>query len=85
MNDRWIGRAIALTLVGAAAGALAWGLRRHSAGRLPEGVEEWHCDCGQAFRVVGTGRHRVYWPDGAERGEPVLSGACPACERPLPV
>ena len=43
------------------------------------------CECGQAYRVTGVDRHRVYWPEGAERTEPVLGDACVKCERPLPV
>jgi len=42
------------------------------------------CECGQAYRVTGVDRHRVYWPEGAEREEPVLGDACVRCERPLP-
>lgn len=91
MHNRARGRAIALTIIGAAAAALAWGLRR--AGRLgaepgasaaDRGLEEYICDCGQAFRVVGVDRHRVYWAEGASIDEPLLSESCPNCERPLP-
>ena len=42
------------------------------------------CECGQVYRVTGVDRHRVYWPEGAERDEPVLGDACVKCERPLP-
>src|SRR3954447_8701378 len=48
------------------------------------GTDDWTCECGQAYRITGQGRHRVYWPAGAEAGEPVLDGACVNCERPLP-
>ena len=30
------------------------------------------------------GRHRVYWPEGADRDEPVMGDTCVACERSLP-
>jgi hypothetical protein len=43
------------------------------------------CECGQAYRVTGVDRHRVYWPEGAERADPVLGDACVKCEQPLPV
>jgi hypothetical protein len=47
-------------------------------------VDTFTCECGQAFRITGRDRHRVLWPEGAGRDEPVLSGRCPACDRPLP-
>ncbi len=85
MSDRRVGQAIAAGLVAAAAGALAWGWRRHGrGGGGAAGVEERTCECGQAFRVVGSGRHRVHWTAGAARDEAVLDGRCPTCERPLP-
>ncbi|HZB76870.1 MAG TPA: hypothetical protein VE526_11645, partial [Solirubrobacteraceae bacterium] len=42
------------------------------------------CDCGQAYRVTGVDRHRVYWPEGAQKDEPVLGDTCIACDRALP-
>jgi hypothetical protein len=48
------------------------------------GNADWTCQCGQDYRVTGQGRHRVYWPAGADKAEPVLSGKCVNCERPLP-
>lgn len=45
---------------------------------------EWSCECGEAFKVSGQGRHRVFWPDGAEASDPVIGTTCPACDRPLP-
>jgi hypothetical protein len=45
---------------------------------------EWTCACGQAYRVVGEGRHRVFWRATAGPDEPVLDGECPACRRRLP-
>jgi hypothetical protein len=46
--------------------------------------ETYTCECGAAYRVSGQDRHRVYWPEDADAGEPVLGQACPQCERPLP-
>lgn len=78
-----------------AAGGVAVLLRRGGGGlrdRLPAalrrggpGTESWRCECGQAYRVSGIGRHRVYWPAGAPETEPLLGNACVNCERPLPV
>jgi hypothetical protein len=51
---------------------------------LREPVQEWSCDCGQAFRTTGSGRHVVYWVKDAPEGDPVMSGKCPSCERELP-
>ena len=45
---------------------------------------EWQCACGQAFRVAGVERHRVFWVAGAPEDDPVLGDRCPSCERPLP-
>ena len=42
------------------------------------------CECGQAYRVTGVDRHRVYWPEGADSDEPVMGDTCVACDRPLP-
>ena len=42
------------------------------------------CECGQSYRVTGVDRHRVYWPEGAEKDEPVLGDTCVSCDRPLP-
>jgi hypothetical protein len=50
----------------------------------PEPQQEFRCECGQTFTVSGAGRHRVYWLADASPGDPVLSPACPSCERPLP-
>ena len=46
--------------------------------------QEWTCRCGQAYRVSGEGRHRVYWPADAEAKDPVLGGECVSCQTPLP-
>ena len=53
-----------------------------SDGNGPE--SEYVCDCGQAFRLTGAGRHRVYWLPDAAPADPVVSAECPNCERPLP-
>jgi hypothetical protein len=45
--------------------------------------ETYRCDCGQGFRVTGTGRHRVFWLDGAAEDDPLLTAQCPECERSL--
>src|SRR3954452_9354091 len=80
----------------AAAGGVAYALLRlrqrgpdaPSAPRpLKDGTDsetEYHCDCGQAFRVAGAGRHRVYWLPDAAPADPVVSAECPSCGRPLP-
>jgi len=79
----------ALVVAGALAGAGIL-LLRHGAGRRTaaqeeqSGPREWHCQCGQEFRVSGLGRHRVYWLADAPESEPVLTGSCPSCDRPLP-
>lgn len=44
----------------------------------------YECECGQAYRVTGVDRHRVYWPEGADTAEPVLGDTCVSCDRPLP-
>jgi hypothetical protein len=82
-------RPIALSLAAVAASAVGYALLR--LGR--RGPRERHqvresqqctCECGQAFRMTGTGRHRVYWLADASAGEPLLSNHCPSCDRPLP-
>jgi hypothetical protein len=55
--------------------------RRPCSGAAPE---PYRCDCGQAFRVAGSGRHRVYWIADAPQGDPLMADRCPACDRPLP-
>ena len=42
------------------------------------------CECGQAYRVTGVDRHRVYWPEKAEADGPVVGDTCVACDRQLP-
>ena len=58
--------------------------RRGHDGAQAQEDTTWTCQCGQAFRVTGRDRHQVLWPEGADAGEPVLSGRCPSCDRPLP-
>jgi hypothetical protein len=48
------------------------------------GTADWTCECGQAYRVTGQGRHRVYWPAGADKADAVLDQQCVSCKRPLP-
>jgi hypothetical protein len=46
--------------------------------------ETFSWECGQDFRVTGSGRHRVYWLPDAPENDPILAGRCPSCDRPLP-
>jgi hypothetical protein len=59
---------------------------RRLGSRLRRGAEQptYTCECGQVYRVTGVDRHRVYWPQGADRDEPVLGDTCVECDRPLP-
>src|SRR5690242_17660656 len=65
--------------LGAAAGATADRLRPGSAGSgngrsaSPAAQETFTCECGQAYRVSGTGRHRLYWPEGADERDALLT------------
>jgi hypothetical protein len=59
--------------------------RRRSPHREAAAAHEWRCECGQAFRVAGVGRHRVYWLAGAPDSEPLMSDGCPGCGRALPL
>jgi hypothetical protein len=87
-------RVLALTLAAVAATAVAAALvrlRRPGSAGAPGGrsatapePETYRCDCGQEFRVSGSGRHRVYWLAAAPEHDPVLAPQCPSCERPLP-
>jgi len=83
--------AVAAGLMAAIAGVL--GRRRGAAsgdgsrrgGRFRrEKHPTYECECGQAYRVTGVDRHRVYWPEGADTAEPVLGDTCVSCDRPLP-
>jgi hypothetical protein len=44
----------------------------------------WRCSCGQVYRISGSGRHRIYWADGAPASDPVMDGSCVGCRRTLP-
>ena len=46
--------------------------------------EPWQCECGQEYMVAGRDRHRIYWLAESGPSDPVLSGTCPRCDRPLP-
>jgi hypothetical protein len=81
-------RAVALTRAADVASAAAAALlrlrrRRTSGARRARASETHRCECGEAFRVAGSGRHRVYWRAGAPDGEPLLAARCPSCDRPL--
>jgi hypothetical protein len=46
--------------------------------------QDWSCECGQAYRVSGEGRHRIYWLPDAPVSDPVTDGRCASCGRELP-
>jgi len=76
--------------LGAAGARLAGRRRGHADGgpaaSHPVGLsreETYTCTCGQAYRVTGVDRHRVYYPEGKD--EPVLGTVCVNCDAPLPV
>lgn len=46
--------------------------------------QEWTCQCGQAYRVSGEGRHRIHWLPDAPVSDPVTEGRCVNCDRELP-
>jgi hypothetical protein len=77
---------LVLLLVGAIAGAL--GLRRtlrrrRASDSSPAAEQAWTCACGEEYRVVGTGRHRVLWPARGNQEDAVMSGECSNCGRSL--
>ena len=81
---------VAAMLLAAIAGLAGW-RRKAAAGSEGRGGRfrrdkrpKYTCECGQAYRVTGVDRHRVYWPEGSDRDEPVLGDTCIACDRPLP-
>jgi hypothetical protein len=90
MSSIGSGPRAAAAAVAALAAAVAVGrLLRHrgraAAPPAPRAAEhEWACACGQVYRVVGEGRHQVFWLAGAGPDQPVLDAECPNCERPLP-
>lgn len=83
---RGLAAGAALGVGAAAAGAFAFLRRlrsdRRRADARPQAVV---CECGQAFRVTGMDRHRVYWLIDAAESDPLLGERCPACDRALPV
>ena len=86
-----IGAAAAVARRRRSAGASGPSPARPGAGDAPartpaaEAVERTYtCECGEEYRVSGEDRHRVYWRKDADLGDPVLSQACPNCDRPLP-
>jgi hypothetical protein len=48
------------------------------------GVRVWRCGCGAAYRVVGSDRHRIYWPLDAPPDQPITDGRCAVCGLALP-
>ena len=58
-------------------------LRAGEPAPAPQPREPWQCACGQEYLVAGRDRHRIYWPAGADEGDPVLSGECRECGRTL--
>jgi hypothetical protein len=78
------GLAVAAALARRAAPRIRARTRGGTRPAAPPGTAAWHCACGQAYRVTGLDRHRVYWLEGADERDAVLGGACPACGRPLP-
>jgi hypothetical protein len=52
---------------------------------LPDGRDDYRCECGHVLRVSGSGRHRVYFkPSNTDLDEPVMNRVCPECGRGLP-
>lgn len=45
----------------------------------------YECECGQMLRVLGGGRHAVFFmPDTTRSDQPIMNRVCPACGRGLP-
>jgi hypothetical protein len=85
VNERRLGLlAVLAALVVAVAAAGTRLVRRRRAAGGPE-ARSYTCQCGARYRVTGTDRHRVYWPEeqGTD-GEPVLGDRCPQCDASLP-
>jgi|tagenome__1003787_1003787.scaffolds.fasta_scaffold16907664_1 hypothetical protein len=79
-------RLIVLALCGAVAGAVGHRIitrRRADAAGSADAHESLTCACGAQYRVVGTGRHRVYWPADADERGALMSSECPECGRSL--
>lgn len=77
--------------LGNAAGSLAIGVPDGD-GEQPDRIgaelargHSYTCECGRVLRVFGGGRHQVYFElRDALLDNPVMDGACPACEQALP-
>jgi hypothetical protein len=80
---------VALTAAAGAAVARAAVQRRPSRPRaldVPQtngGGDLVTCACGERYRSIGTGRHRVLWPDAGTQEQALMSPECSACGRPL--
>jgi hypothetical protein len=79
---------VALAAAAGAATARAAGLRRRSRPRALDAPQAGAgdlvtCACGERYRSVGTGRHRVLWPDAGTQEQALMSPECSACGRPL--
>jgi hypothetical protein len=83
MRARTFAFAVAATAAATVGIALARLKRPDARGARRSPQETYRCACGQGFRVTGTGRHRVFWLEGAPDSDPLLSPACPTCERSL--
>jgi hypothetical protein len=45
----------------------------------------YECECGQVLRVVGGGRHAVFFTSGSTGADdPIMNRVCPGCARGLP-
>jgi hypothetical protein len=46
----------------------------------------YRCECGYTLRVIGGGRHRVYFTlaDTGRFDDPVMNRVCPGCGQALP-
>jgi len=46
----------------------------------------YRCECGHTLRVIGGGRHRVYFEldDAGRFDDPVMNRVCPGCRKALP-
>jgi hypothetical protein len=79
-------RLVVLALCAAVAGAVGRRIitrRRGDASDSAPSQEPVTCACGARYRVVGTGRHRVYWPADADERDALMSSECPECGRRL--
>ncbi len=52
---------------------------------VSERRDEYRCGCGHVLRVIGGGRHRVYFePTNMRLDNPAMNRVCPECGRGLP-